>query len=123
MKAGTRLVIISISAITSSGTGSPSCGGDAVGPGARGVDDDGRLEIAGAGGDAPHAAVARQPGHAHALDHASAPSAMALRRKAWVVRKGSAAPSRRETTPPGQSSDTAGTRRFSSARSISSSCV
>ena len=31
--------------------------------------------------------------------------------------------SRRETTPPGHSSETAGTRRRSSARSISSSCV
>ena len=33
---------------------------------------------------------------------------MALRRKACVVRKGSAAPSRRETTPPGQWSDDGG---------------
>ena len=59
MKCGTRPVIISIGAITSSGTGSPSCGGDAVGPGARGVDDLGASNVPAAGVDAPRAAAAR----------------------------------------------------------------
>src|SRR6185295_517343 len=49
-----------------------------------------------------------------------APSRSALRRNAVVVRAGCAAPSRRDTTPPGQLSATAGTRRRNSVPSISS---
>ena len=45
----------------------------------------------------------------------------ARRRKACVVMKGSAAPSRRDTTPPRQWPETEGTRRLSSVRSTSSS--
>ena len=78
-------------------------GGDAVGPGAGGVDDLGRLDRPGAGLDPPDArrrARGRSPSRPRSR---SAPELDgALRRKACVVRNGSAAPSRRETTPPGQ---------------------
>jgi hypothetical protein len=122
MKAGTRLDTMSMGAITSSGTGSPNCAAmrSAQAPAA--------FTTLGASiGPSLVSTRHTEPWRARPVTRTpsitSAPRSTARRRKAWVVRNGSAAPSRRETTPPGQWSDTAGTKRFSSVRSISSSCV
>ena len=122
MKAGTRLVTISIGAMTSSGTGSPSRAAmrSAHAPAA--------FTTLGASSvpalvSTRHAEPARARPVTVTPSITSTPRSTARRRNACVVRNGSAAPSRRDTTPPGQWSDTAGTSRFSSSRPISSSCV
>ena len=122
MNCGRRLVTVSIGATTVSGTGSPSM--EAI----RSAQAPAAFTTLGAS-IAPALVSTRQT--SPTLDRpvtvtpssTSAPFSMARLRNACVERKGSAAPSRRETTPPGQCSDTAGTRRLSSAWSINSSCA
>ena len=115
MKAGTRLVIISIGAMTSSGTGSPSRSGDPIGPGAGRVDDLGRLERRRWSSRPARRRLAFEPGHAQ-RPHGTArrPRSPRAGTPAWCERD-----RRRRrgatTMPPGHASDTAGTRRFSSA--------
>src|SRR5262249_4018656 len=74
MNLGTRSVIINMSAITSSGTGSPRLPAmrSAAAPAAvtvAGVDDDRRCECTDAARHAPHTRSAFKPGDAHALEH------------------------------------------------------
>ena len=123
MKGATRAVIISIGAMTSKGTGSPTCAAmrSAQAPAA--------LTTTGASNRAPSAVstVHRPPWRASRVtvppSWKRAPSAMALRRKAKVVRKGIAAPSPRDTRAPTQWSAMAGTSDRSSSCPITSSWV
>ena len=101
MKAGSRLVTMSMGAITSSGTGSPRAAAmrSAQAPAA--------FTTLGASiGPALVSTRHTEPARASPVtvtpSSTSAPASMARLRNAWVVRNGSAAPSRRDTTPPGQ---------------------